>query len=127
MIKHFDSLIFSKIVEKADYSFSNPVFGKSNTDQSYYEPSGTFASNQAKIGASAMTHLHNGAENDITAIRENCSFLAQNMTQEEINAMIVHQQSVAKSAIDDVNYQINNIKDEINLKNQIEQKSTETD
>lgn len=125
MVKHFDSLIFSKIV-KEDYSFSNPEFGKSNTDQSYYEPSGTFSSNQSKIGASSMTHLHNGAESAISEVRKNSSFLPQNMTQEEVQAMIVQQQELTQSAINDVNNQINNIKDEINLKNQIVQKSTDS-
>lgn len=127
MIKHYDSFVFSKFVKEKDYSFSNPVFGKSNTDQSFYEPSGTFALNQQKIGASSMTHLHNQAENDISEVRKNCSFLPQNMTQEEVQSMIIHQREVAESAINDVNAQINNIKDEINLKNQIVQKSTNTE
>lgn len=127
MIKHYDSLIFSKIINKDDYSFSNSIFGKSNTDQSYYEPSGSFFSNQSKIGASAMTHLHNQAENDIASIRANCGFLPQNMTQEEVQAMIVHQREVAESAINDVNKQINEIKDEVNLRKQIVQKSTESE
>lgn len=127
MIKHYDSLVFSKIVKEKDYTFSNPVFGKSNTDQSYYEPSGSFVSNQSKIGASSMTHLHNQAESDISAIRENSSFLPQNMTQEEIQSYIVQQREIAQSAINDVNTQINEIKDEVNLKNKIVQKSTETE
>ena len=127
MIKHYDSLVFSKIVKDKDYSFSNPVFGKSNTDQSFYEPSGSFVSNQTKIGASAMTHLHNGAENDISEVRKNCSFLPQGMTQEEIQAMILHQEEIAKSAINDVNSKINEIKDEVNLKNKIVQNSEETE
>ena len=127
MIKHYDNLIFSKIVKDKDYSFSNLKFGKSNTDQSFYEPSGTFVSNQSKIGASSMTHLHNNAESDISKVREDSSFLPQNMTQEELQSYIIHQEEVAKSAINDINSQINAIKDEVNLKNQIVQKSTETD
>ena len=127
MIKHYDDLVFSKIVKDKDYSFSNPVFGKSNTDQSYYEPSGSFVANQSKIGASAMTHLHNQAENDISEIRKNCSFLPHGMTQEEIQAMSVHQEEIAKSAIDEVSSQINQIKDEVNLKTQIVKNSKETE
>lgn len=127
MIKHYEDLIFSKIVKDKDYSFKNPLFGKSNTDQSYYEPSGSFTSNQSKIGASAMTHLHNGAEFDIEEVRKNSSFLPQNMTQEEIQSYIVHQREVAESSIKDVNAHINQIKDEVNLKNQIVQKSTESE
>lgn len=127
MIKHYDDLIFSKIVKDKDYSFSSPDFGKSNTDQSFYEPSGSFASNQSKIGASSMTHLHNQAEFAIDEVRKNSSFLPQNLTPEEIQSMIVYQKGVAESAIDDVNTQINQIKDEINLKTQIVQKSTESE
>ena len=126
MVKHYDSFIFSKIVDDEDYHFKNPVFGKSNTDQSYYEPSGSFVSNQSKIGASSMTHLHNDAESDISEVRKNTSFLPQNMTQEEVNAMIVQQREIAESAINDVNEKISEIKDDINLRNQIVQKSTES-
>lgn len=127
MIKHYDSLVFSKILKEKDYSFSNVIFGKSNTDQSYYEPSGTFTSNQQKIGASSMTHLHNQAESDIESVRENSSFLAQNMTQEELNAMIVQQRDVASSAINDFNDKFNQIKDEVNLRSKVVQKSTESE
>lgn len=127
MLKHYDDLIFSKIVEKKDYSFSNIVFGKSNTDQSFYEPSASFVSNQQKIGASSMSHLHNQAESDISEVRKNSSFLPQNMTQEEVQAMITLQKTATESAINDVKSKINEIKDEVNLKNQIVQKSTETD
>ena len=127
MIKHYDNLIFSNFVKGKDYSFSSPNFGKSNTDQSFYEPSGSFVSNQSKIGASSMTHLHNGAESDISEIRKKYSFLPQNMTQEELQSFIAHQEEVAKSALEDVNSKINSIRDEVNLKNQIVQKSTETD
>ena len=119
MVKHYDSFIFSKIVDDEDYSFKNPVFGKSNTDQSYYEPSGSFVSNQSKIGASSMTHLHNDAESDIAEVRKNTVFLPQNMTQEEINAMIVNQRELAESAIKDVNEKIDQIKDDINLRKQL--------
>lgn len=127
MIKHYDSLVFAKIIKDKDYSFSNPVFGKSNTDQSFYEPSGTFSSNQQKIGASSMTHLHNGAESDISEIRKTSSFLPQNMTQEEIQSYIVQQKEITLSAINDVQSQIDNIKDDVNLKSQIVQKSTQVD
>lgn len=125
MFKHYADLVYSKIVKNDDYVFENPVFGKSNTDQSYYEPSGTFTSNQSKIGASSMTHLHNQAESDISKIRANYDFLPQNMTQEEVQAMISMQREVAESAVADVSKQIDAIKDEVNLKNQIVQKSLE--
>lgn len=127
MIKHYDSLVFSKIVKEGDYSFSCPVFGKSNTDQSFYEPSGTFVSNQSKIGGSSMSHLHNGAESDISEIRKTSSFLPQNMTQEEIQSYIVQQKEIARSAISDVKSQIDNIKDDVNLRSKIEQKSTQVE
>ena len=74
-----------------------------------------------------MTHLHNQAESDISAIRENSSFLPQNMTQEEIQSYIVQQKEIAKSAINDVNAKINEIKDDVNLKNKIVENSTETE
>lgn len=127
MLKHYCDLIFSKIVKENDYSFKNAEFGKSNTDQSYYEPSASFAQNQAKIGASSITHLHNQSENDIAEIRNKSSFLPQNMTQEEVQAMIVQQREVVESAISDVNNQINVIKNDVNLKNQIVQKSTDSE
>ena len=126
MIKHYNDLIFSEIVKQGDYSFSNPEFGKSNTDQSYYEPNSSLIANAQKSG-SVSSSLHNDAEKSIAEIRKQCSFLPQNMTQEEIQSYLVHQEEVAKSAIDDVNATINSIKDEVNLRNQIVQKSTESE
>ena len=51
MIKHYNDLIFSEIVKQGDYSFSNPEFGKSNTDQSYYEPNSSLIANAQKSGS----------------------------------------------------------------------------
>lgn len=125
MIKHYDDLIFSKVVVD-DYFFENPEFGKSNTDQSYYEPSGTFFANQQKIGASAMSHLHNQAESDISQVRKDSSFLPQNLTPEEIHSMISQQRELAESAVNDVNSQINQIKDELNQGQTVVQNSSES-
>lgn len=127
MIRYYDDLIFSTLSKKKDYFFSQPIFGKSNTDQSFYEPTGSFASNQSKLGASSMTHLHNQAENDIAQVRKDCFFLPQNMTQEELHSYIFNQQEVAQEAINAVNSQINDIKDEVNFAQEIEQKSTDSD
>lgn len=125
MIKHYDDLIVSKIIKDKDYSFSNPKFGKSNTDQSYYEPMASMVQNAQKSG-SVSSSLHNDAERSIAEVRANSDFLPNYMTQEETNAMIVRQREIAEQSIKDVNNQINNIKDEVNFKNQIVQKSTET-
>lgn len=127
MIKHYNDLIFSTVVKDKDYSFKNPLFGKSNTDQSFYDPRGSFTSNQSKIGASAMTHLHNNAESDVAEIRKNHSFLPQNMTQEEVQAMIIQQKEVVESAINDVSVKLGQIKDEIDFHSKIEQKSISTE
>lgn len=124
MIKHYDDLIVSKTVKDKDYSFSNPTFGKSNTDQSYYEPMASMFQNAQKSG-SVSSSFHNDAEKSIAEVRANADFLPQNMTQEETNAMIVRQREIVEGSIQDVNNQINNIKDEINLKDQIVQNSTE--
>lgn len=126
MIKHYDNLIFSKIVEKNDYSFKNPTFGKSNTDQSYYEPMASMVQNLSKSAAFSSS-LHNNAEKSISQIRAESDFLPQNMTHEETQAFIVRQREIADNAIKDVKAQINAIKDDINLNKEIEQKTTDTE
>lgn len=128
MLKHYDNLVFSKIVEKNDYSFKNPIFGKSNTDQSYYEPMASMVQNLSKSGALSSS-LHNDAEKSISQIRAEANFLPQNLTHEETQAYITAQREQVSSAIKSVNEQIKdiNFKVQQDLKEKSVQKSTSED
>lgn len=126
MVKHFDNLIFSKIIKDNDYSFSNPKFGRSNTDQSFYEPMASMVQNAQKSG-SVSSSLHNDAEKSIKEIRNSSDFLPNYMTQEEIQAMIVNQQESVDKSIESVKLQVETIKEQIKNSEEIVQKSTVTD
>lgn len=125
MIKHYDNLIFSQIVQKDDFKFKNPIFGKSNTDQSYYEPMASMVQNLSKSG-SVSTSLHNDAEKSISQIRKESSFIPQNLTHEETQAYIVAQHEKVSSAIKSVNEQIGDINFKVNqnFKEKVSQKSS---
>lgn len=109
MVKHYDNLIYSKIVDKNDFKFKNPKFGKSNTDQSYYEPMASMVQNLSK-SASLSSSLHNDAENSIAKIRAESDFLPQNLTQEEMQAYITIQKEEVSSAIKSVKDKVHEIK-----------------
>lgn len=128
MVRHYNALVFSTIVEKNDYSFKNPTFGKSNTDQSYYEPMASMVQNLSKSGSLSST-LHNDAEKSIAQIRAEANFLPQNLTHEETQAYITAQREQVSSAIKSVNEQIKdiNFKVQQDLKEKISQKSLRED
>lgn len=126
MVKHYDDLITSKIIKNNDYCYVSPEFGQSNTDQSYYEPMASMVQNAQKSG-SVSSSLHNDAEKTISEIRANSDFLPNNMTQEEIQARIVQQTENAENAISSVKQKLEQIKDEVNLRQEVVQKSSESE
>lgn len=128
MLNHYyDISPISQICDsKVEYKKEKVVFGKSNTDQSYYQPIGSQIGSM--IASSSMQHLHNGAEETIKQIFENCSFVPNYMTNEELaHAQKLFEQKI-NSAQEEVKRQYQEIKDniqsEINTQN-IVKKSTE--
>ena len=65
-----------------EYKKEEIKFGKSNTDQSYYQPIGSQVGSM--IASNFMQHLHNGAQETIKEIFDNCSFVPNYMTNEEL-------------------------------------------
>lgn len=128
MLNHYYDLSpISQICDtKIEYKKEEVKFGKSNTDQSYYQPIGSQVASM--IASSSMQHLHNGAQETIKQIFENCSFVPSYMTNEELaHAQKLSEQKI-KTAQEEVKQQYQEIKDniqsEINTQN-IVKKSTE--
>lgn len=113
MLNHYyDISPISQICDsKVEYKKKQIKFGKSNTDQSYYQPIGSQVGSM--IASSSMQHLHNGAEETIKQIFENCSFVPNYMTNEELAHAQKLSEHKIKTAQEDVKKQYKEIKDNI--------------
>lgn len=128
MLNHYyDISPISQICDtKIEYKKEVVKFGKSNTDQSYFQPIGSQVGSM--VASSSMQHLHNGAEETIKQIFENCSFVPNYMTNEELaHAQKLSEQKI-KTAQEEVKQQYQEIKDNIQTEintQKIVKKSTE--
>lgn len=124
---YYDISPISQICDaKVEFKKEEVKFGKSNTDQSYYQPIGSQVSSM--VASHSMQHLHNDAEQSIKEIFETASFVPNYMTNEELaHAQKLSEQKVQK-AQEDIIKQYQEIKDnlqtEVNTQ-KIVQKSSE--
>lgn len=128
MLNHYyDISPISQICDiKIEYKKHEIQFGKSNTDQSYYQPLGSQVASM--VASSSMQHLHNGAEQSIKQIFETASFVPNYMTNEELaHAQKISEQRI-EQAKEEIQKQYQEIKDnlqvEVNTQN-IVNKSTD--
>lgn len=113
MLNHYyDISPISQICDaKIEYKKQEIEFGKSNTDQSYYQPIGSQVASM--VASSSMQHLHNGAEQSIKEIFENASFVPNYMTNEELaHAQKLSEQRV-QQAQEDIKKQYQEIRDNL--------------
>lgn len=113
MLNHYyDISPISQICDsKVEYKKNEIKFGKSNTDQSYYQPIGSQVASM--VASSSMQHLHNGAEQTIKEIFETASFVPNYMTNEELaHAQKLSEQHI-KEAQEDIKKQYQEIKDNL--------------
>ena len=128
MLNHYyDISPISQICEtKIEYKKEEIKFGKSNTDQSYYQPIGSQVGSM--IASNFMQHLHNGAQETIKEIFDNCSFVPNYMTNEELAHVQKLSEQKIKTAQEEVKKQYQEIKDNIQTEintNNIVKKSSE--
>lgn len=130
MLNHYYNISpISQILDsKVEYKKKDVSYGKSNTDQSYYQPIGSQVASM--VSSSSMQHLHNGAEQSIKQIFETSSFIPNFMTNEELaHAQKLSEQKVLQ-AQEDIKKQYQEIRDnlqtEINTQ-KIVNNSTTTD
>lgn len=113
---------------KKQYQFIQPIFGKSNTDQSYYEPRASSIANLYKsAGNSERSPLYdftdelpkNGKEIDV--VKASKVFEAEHNKGRKVAALrgnkgadIAEISQLERQAIDDVNESISQQQDEIN-------------